>query len=130
MTQRTKRSIEVQGVTHGSVPIPMGARVGNLICSSGIAGKDPATDKVPDDPASQAHFAFQNMATLVANGGGTLADVVRVTVFIKDNSMREHVNKSWLELFPDPNDRPARHTQVIDLAGGMLVQLEIVAVVQ
>ena len=43
----------------------------------GIAGKDPATDKVPDDPASQAHFAFQNMATLVANGGGTLADARR-----------------------------------------------------
>lgn len=130
MTQRTKRSIEVPGVTHGNVPIPMGARVGNMIFSSGIAGKDPATDKVPADPAVQAHFAFQNMATLVANGGGTLDDVVRVTVFIKDNSMREHVNKSWLELFPDPHDRPARHTQLLDLAGGMLVQLEIVAVVQ
>ncbi len=130
MSQPSPRSIEVEGVTHGSVPIPMGARVGNMIFSSGIAGKDPATDKVPEDPAAQAHFAFQNMATLVRNGGGTLADVGRVTVFIKDNSMRAHVNKSWLEMFPDPHDRPARHTQVIDLAGGMLVQLEIVAVVQ
>lgn len=125
-----KRSIEVPGVTHGDTPIPMGARVGNMIFSSGIAGKDPATNKLPTEGADQARFAFQNMKMLVTRGGGSLKDIARVTVFVKDNTQRAHVNASWLELFPDPEDRPARHTQVVDLPGGMLIQLEMVAVVQ
>lgn len=127
---RRPRSIEVPGVTHGTVPIPMGARVGNMIFSSGLMGKDPATDTMPPDGASQARFVFQNMRTLLENGGATLEDVGHVTVFIKDNSMREAVNAEWLKCFPDPHDRPARHTLVYDLQGGMLVQLEIVAAIQ
>jgi 2-iminobutanoate/2-iminopropanoate deaminase len=131
MTNKRKlRSIEVPGVTHGSVPIPMGARVGNIIFSSGLMGKDPATDTLPSDAASQARFVFQNMRALLKNGGATLEDVGRVTVFIKDNTIRDAINVEWLQCFPDPHDRPARHTLVYDLQGGMLVQLEVVAVVQ
>jgi 2-iminobutanoate/2-iminopropanoate deaminase len=128
--KRRLRSIEVPGVTHGSVPIPMGARVGNMIFSSGLMGKDPATDTLPSDGTSQARFVFQNLRTLLENGGATLEDVGRVTVFIKDNSIRDAINAEWLHCFPDPHDRPARHTLVYDLQGGMLVQLEVVAVVQ
>lgn len=125
-----KRSIEVPGVSHGDTPIPMGARVGNMIFSSGIHGKDPTTNKLPTEAAEQTRFAFQNMRTLVIQGGGRLQDIARVTVFIKDNSLRTHVNTCWLDFFPDPEDRPARHTQLIDLPGTMLVQLEMIAVVQ
>jgi len=123
------RSIEVPGVTHGAAPIPMGARVGNLLFSSGIMGKDPASDTLPADAASQARFAFQNMRTLVENGGARMEDIGRVSVFVKDDSVRPHVNAEWLKCFPEPQRRPARHTVVHELPGGMLVQLEIVAVI-
>jgi 2-iminobutanoate/2-iminopropanoate deaminase len=129
-TSRRPRSIEVEGVTHGAAPIPMGARVGNMIFSSGIMGKDPATDKLPEDGPSQAKFLFQNLRTLLKNGGATLEDVAHVTAFVKDNSQREALNAEWIKCFPDPHDRPARHTLVADLQGGMLLQLEIIAVVQ
>ena len=127
---RRPRSIEVEGVTHGAAPIPMGARVGNMLFSSGLMGKDPATDKLPADGPTQAKFLFQNLRTLLRNGGATLDDVAHVTAFVKDNGQREALNAEWLACFPDPHDRPARHTQVADLQGGMLMQLEIVAVVQ
>jgi 2-iminobutanoate/2-iminopropanoate deaminase len=52
-----------------------------------------------------------------------------MTVYIKDDSARAAVNQEWLRCFPDPHDRPARHTLVYDLPGGMLVQLEVIAVV-
>ena len=130
MTARRPRSLEVPGVTHGNVPIPKGARVGNMIFSSGIAGKDPATNKVPAEAAEQARFAFQNLRTLLENGGATLEDVGHVTVFIKDDSARDAINAEWVKCFPDPHDRPARHTLVYDLRGGMLLQLEAIAVVQ
>lgn len=127
---RRPRSIEVEGVTHGAAPIPMGARVGNILYSSGVMGKDPATDKLPADGPAQAKYMFQNLRTLLANGGASLDDVVRITVFVKDNSQREAVNAAWLQCFPDPHDRPARHTQVVDLPSTMLVQLEAIAVIQ
>lgn len=129
MSKTNPRSLEVPGVTHGTAPIPMGARVGNMIFSSGIMGKDPATDKLPADAAAQARFAFQNMRSLVEQGGGTIEDIGRVTVYVKDNSVREHLNAEWLKFFPDPHDRPARHTLVYDLQNGMWLQLEMVAVV-
>jgi 2-iminobutanoate/2-iminopropanoate deaminase len=130
MSSRRPRSIEVAGVSHGAAPIPMGARVGNTLYSSGIPGIDPANGKLPADAASQARFAFEHMRSLLAGGGAALEDVVRMTVYLKDNGAREYVNAEWLKCFPDPHDRPARHTLVYDLQHGMLLQLEIVAVVQ
>ncbi len=107
----------------------MGARVGNMIFSSGIMGKDPATDTLPQDVGLQAKFAFDNMISLLAAGGATLDHLARMTVFIKDESARPAVNAQWLKYFPDPHDRPARHTVVHDLRGGMLLQIEVVAVI-
>jgi 2-iminobutanoate/2-iminopropanoate deaminase len=129
MTFRRPRSLEVPGVSHGAAPIPMGARVGGTIYSSGIPGIDPATGKLAPDAAGQARFAFRNMRAMLEAGGATLQDVVRMTVYLKDNAAREHINAEWLQCFPDPHDRPARHTLVHDLQGGMLLQIEIVAVV-
>ena len=40
------------------------------------------------------------------------------------------LNREWIALFPDPADRPARHTMGADLAGGLLAQCDFVAVVQ
>lgn len=129
MSKNQPRSLEVKGVSHGTAPIPMGARVGNMIYSSGIMGKDPATDQLPPDVASQAKFAFQNMVSLLAAGGATPDHVAKMTVFIKDESARGPINEEWLKLYPDPHDRPARHTLTYDLRGGMLLQLEVVAVI-
>jgi 2-iminobutanoate/2-iminopropanoate deaminase len=122
-----RQTVEVPGVTHGA-PIPMGARIGNLLFSSGVMGKDPASDSLPDDPARQAELMFQNVRALLERAGGSLDDVARVTVYLKDNAYREHLNREWLKAFPDEHDRPARHTLLWDLPGGMLIQCELVAV--
>ena len=123
------RSIHVDGVKHGA-PIPMGARVGNMIFSSGIIGMDPATGTAPEDLESQCMFAFANMKTMVENAGGTIKNIGTIKVYMKDRSQREAVNRPWLEMFPDEDDRPARHAIEYDaFPPGVLVQLEIVAVV-
>ena len=123
------RSIHVDGVQHGA-PIPMGARVGNMIFSSGIIGVDPSTGKVPEDLDSQCVFAFANMKTMLENAGATTKNVGTIKVYMKDRSQRDAANRPWLEMFPDENDRPARHAIEYDaFPPGVLVQLEIVAVV-
>lgn len=129
MSTRRLRSIEIPGVNHGGAPIPMGARVGNTIYSSGIPGVDTETGKPAPDAASQARLAFAHLRAFLQAAGAGLEDVVRMTVYIKDPAAREHVNAEWLACFPDPHDRPARHTLQYDLQHGMLLQLEVVAVI-
>ena len=122
------RSLDVPGLAHNA-PIPVGARVGNVICSSAIAGKDPAMGKLPPDAATQASLAFANLGRLLEAGGATHADVVKLTIYVKDDSVREAINAEWLLCFPDARDRPARHIAVYDLQHGMWLQLEFMAVV-
>ncbi len=123
------RSIHVDGLQHGA-PIPMGARVGNMIFSSGIIGADPSTGEVPEDLESQCVFAFANMKTMVENAGGTVRNIGSIKVYMKDRSQREAVNRPWLAMFPDEDDRPARHAiEYGAFPPGVLVQLEIIAVV-
>lgn len=123
-----RQTLEIPGVHHGA-PIPMGCRVGNILHSSAIMGADPATGKVPPDGAEQVRLMFANLRTLLELGGATTDDIVFMNVLLKDNSLRDEVNKHWLGMFPDENDRPARHTTRVDLQGDMLAQVEIMAVI-
>ena len=122
-----RQSIDIPGIQHGA-PIPMASKVGNLLFSSGIMGRDTETEEMPPDPERQAENVFKNMKAVVEAAGGTTEDIAHVTVFLNDLAHREPVNKYWLEMFPDEHSRPARHAIVTDLRGGMLIQCEIVAV--
>lgn len=128
-TGRGRRSIHLPKVGH-KAPIPMGARVGPLLCSSAISGKDPASGELPADGALQTAHAFANLRALLAAGGATLADVARLSVTLADEALRDAVNAQWLACFPDADDRPARHITVAELGHGMQVQLEVIAWVQ
>ncbi|TKC90041.1 RidA family protein [Trinickia terrae] len=129
MSKRKSRSINIPGLDHGSAPIPMGARVGNMIFSSGIMGRHAETGEIPDDAEGQAKLVFSNLRAFLEQAGASLEDVGHVTAFIRDDSVRKALNDQWLVYFPDPDDRPARHTLVHSLPGPLKIQLEIIAVV-
>jgi 2-iminobutanoate/2-iminopropanoate deaminase len=120
-------SVEIPGLSHGA-PIPMGARIGNLVYSSGISGRDPKTNELPTDPDRQAERLFQNVRTFMAQAGGTTDAIIRMTVYVSDEKYRETINHEWLKMFPDAHDRPARHATRPELRGGVLFQVEVVAV--
>ena len=126
---RPPRSINLPGASHNA-PIPAGARVGNILCSSAIPGKDPVTGQLPPGAAAQVSNAFTNLNALLAAGGATLSDVVKLSITIKDNAVRDAINTEWLTCFPDPHDRPARHIVLHDLQHGMWLQLEVMAIIQ
>jgi 2-iminobutanoate/2-iminopropanoate deaminase len=68
------------------------------------------------------------MRTMLEQAGAGPEHVAKLTVFLDDDAHRAHVNTEWLKMFPDADDRPARHTVRTDLRRGMLVQLEFIAV--
>lgn len=123
-----KRKVLKEGLAHHRNPIPTAVKIGNMVFSSAISGDDPKTESRPAEPERQVEMAFQNVRRVMEAAGGTTDDIAKMTVFLKDMKHREHVNKEWLKMFPDENDRPARHALKADLPGDMVVQLEIVAV--
>jgi 2-iminobutanoate/2-iminopropanoate deaminase len=123
-----QKSIEIEGLHHRTAPIPMACRVGPILATSGVMGTDAATGKMPADVDGQALHCFRNLELTLKAGGLDLGDVVKLTVFVTDDNNRQAVNKYWTQCYPDPNKRPARHTLVMPLRGGMLVQLEALAV--
>ncbi len=123
------RSIDVPGASH-KAPIPAAARVANILCTSAVSGKDPASGQLPADVGGQVRNAFANLRAVLAAGGASLDQVVKFSITLHDDSVREAVNAEWLAAFPDPQDRPARHITVHPLQHGMLLQLEVIAVVQ
>ena len=124
-----RRSIEIDGFGHGTNPIPAASRVGNIVMTGGVYGLDPQSRAIPDGAADQCRLMFANLKRILAAAGASPDDVVKITVFIKDPSVRDVVNPEWTAMFPDASSRPARHTLVNPyLAANMLIQCEALAV--
>jgi enamine deaminase RidA (YjgF/YER057c/UK114 family) len=105
------------------------ARIGNMVMTGGISGINLSTGRIPATIEEQCENLFRVAARVLEPAGATLRDVLKVTVFLKPDIDRAPLNKAWLEHFPDEHSRPVRHVVVNPyLAGGMLIQCEIVAV--
>src|SRR5439155_23462156 len=109
-----RRSIEVGGVKHVN-PIPSASKKGPFVVSGAITGADPATGKVPAELDAQCHQMFDNVRGVISAAGGTPEDIIKMTVWISDRSLRETMNRYWVAMFPDPHapagashDRPPR----------------------
>ena len=122
------QSIHVPGMDHHA-PIPAGAKVGNIVMSSPISGRELKTNLLPEDPDEQAAVMFRNIQSFLEQAGGGPENVVHLTVFFKDIKYRENVNKEWLKMYPDEDRRPARHAMTTDTRGAGLFQAEVTAVV-
>jgi enamine deaminase RidA (YjgF/YER057c/UK114 family) len=121
--------IEIPGVSHGTAPIPMGAKIGSIVYSSAIMGKNPETNELPLNPEDQCVLIFQNIESFMEQAGGSPENIIRMSVYLKDNDYRSLFNEQWLKMFPDEHDRPARHISLNDeLRNGMVAQVEIIAV--
>jgi len=108
-------------------PIPSACRIGDTLVSGIVYGRDPDTGKAAQTLEAQCELMFRYVRQIVEAGGGRTDDIIKMTVWMKDRSQREPVNREWEKMFPDPADRPARQAMAADLTGGILVQCDFVA---
>jgi len=123
-----RKSIYIEGFQHVN-PIPNACRLGNFLVSGVINGVDPATGKVPPTIEEQCAFMFGHMRRIVEAGGGTTDDIIKMTVWMKDRSQRQPLNREWLKMFPDEQTRPSRHTMQGHMEGATLIQCDFMAVI-
>ena len=78
-----QNSIEIEGHGHAGLT-PMGCRVGPILATSGVSGKNVKTGQMPKDPDQQMKHAYINMTCVLKAGGMDLGDVVQMTIVITD----------------------------------------------
>ena len=123
-----RRSISGPGIPPHVNPIPAASLVGNVLFSSLVLGKDPETGKIPADAETQIKNAFQMVRRIVEQAGGSVDDIGKMDVVLRDRDTRAMINPYWLEMFPDEESRPARHTSSGNLREGIEIEIEFIAV--
>ncbi len=104
-------------------------RVGDRILVSGTTATHGAGAVVcPGDPAGQATYILDKVAASLAALGGTMADVVRTRVYLRDADQWEPVSRAHGRAFGET--RPANTLiEAGRLVGDYLVEIEAEAVV-
>ena len=117
----------IRGYYSNCVRVP----AGSLLFISGQLGMD-ATGRLvdSDDVAKQAEQALRNIALVLEANGATLADVVKVTVYVTDIGYLDLIAPARLKCFP--HDGPA--SAIVEVARLALpdakVEIEAIATVE
>lgn len=102
-------------------------RIGNTVYLSGQIGLDPTTMQLVEGIEAQIHRVFANLAAVAGAAGGSLADVVKLNVFLTDLGHFTKVNEIMAQYFTPPY--PARAAVgVASLPRGAMVEADAVLV--
>ena len=124
----TKQIIHTDHAPAAIGPYSQAVRAGNTVYFSGQIPLDPATGNlVEGDIAAQARRAFDNLKAVAEASGGSLADIVKINIFLTDLAHFGKVNEAMAAYFQQPY--PARAAiGVAALPRGGLVEADAVMV--
>jgi reactive intermediate/imine deaminase len=126
----SRQEIRVPGLAEPVSHYTDAVRAGDLLFVSGcIAVDGDGTLVGGDDPVAQTRQVFANLVAALEAGGASIADVVKVTVFLTDVGDRAAVNEVRKEVFGDV--RPA--STLVEVSAlvlpGARVEIEAVALI-
>jgi reactive intermediate/imine deaminase len=103
-------------------------RAGDTVYLSGQIPLDPTTMKVVEGgPREQIEQVFENLAAVAEAAGGSLANAVKLTVYLTDLAHFPLVNETMAEYFTEPY--PARAAiGVAQLPRGVAVEVDAILV--
>ena len=103
-------------------------KVGDTVYLSGQIGLDPQTMQLVEGIDAQIVRVFDNLKAVAEAAGGSLADVVKLNVFLTDLGNFAKVNETMATYFSEPY--PARAAVgVASLPRGALVEADAVMVI-
>jgi 2-iminobutanoate/2-iminopropanoate deaminase len=127
----SKQAIATDRAPAAIGPYSQAVRVGNLIFTAGQVGVDPVNQQVvAGGITEQTRRAFENLKAILEEGGTSLANVVKATVFLKNMNDFGAMNLVYGSYFSDLEDAPlpARSTvEVARLPKDVLVEIELIA---
>ncbi|NMF90028.1 RidA family protein [Aromatoleum petrolei] len=103
-------------------------KVGDTVYCSGQIGLDPATMQMVEGFEAQTVRVFENLKAVAEAAGGSLADAVRVTIYLTDLANFAKVNEVMARYFAEPF--PARAAVgVKELPKGGVVEADAILVI-
>jgi len=103
----------------------LGARAGDFVFVAGMRGIDPASNQMVEGAEVRVRRGFLNMQQIAASEGASLADCVRIVVYVTDLArLRPLVNKVQEELWAGGPYPPRSIVEVSGLAQGDIFEVE------
>ena len=119
----TKDAIQSNDAPAAIGPYSQAIRAGNTVYLSGQIGLDPKAMMIVEGIEAQTHQVFLNLGAVAAAAGGSLDDVVKLSILMVDLGDFAKVNDIMAGYFSKPY--PARATyQVAALPRGALIEVE------
>lgn len=110
-----------------NLPHSPGVRAGGFIFLSGMVSIDADTgERAMGTVASETRHILSNMKHMLESAGSSLEKVVKINVLLYDMLEFDNMNRVYREFFP--KDPPARTTCGVQLAGGLKVEIECIAI--
>jgi len=111
-------------------PYSQGIRVGNLLFVSGQIPIDPSTGRLIESKTiqDQTRRVLQNIVAIVAAAGGSVANIVKTTVFLRDMGDFAEMNAVYAEFFRLAP--PARATvEAARLPRDVSIEIDCIAII-
>ena len=118
------RPIHADAAPPQAGPYSHAVQAGTLVFLAGQGPSNPASRTIPEAFEAQVRQTLQNLAAVAEAAGGSLADAVRVGVYLQDMENFAAMNTIYAEFFSEPY--PARTTIQSDLK----IEIEIDAVLE
>jgi reactive intermediate/imine deaminase len=121
-----RRNIHTQGAPQAIGSYSQAVQVGETVYLSGQIPLDPATMQlVSGDIHAEIRRVFDNLAAVATSAGGSLANAVKITVYLTDMVLFAAVSEVMTSYFTAPY--PARVTVgVAQLPRGARVEIECI----
>jgi 2-iminobutanoate/2-iminopropanoate deaminase len=121
-----KRAIATDAAPAAVGPYSQGIYADGLLFTSGQLPATPAGKLITDDIEEAARQSLKNVQAILEAAGASMADVVKVTIFLTDMNDFAKVNAIYDGFFPAPP--PARSCiQVAALPKGAPIEIEAIA---
>lgn len=123
----TRQIIQTTSAPQAIGTYSQAVKVGDTVYLSGQIGLDPATMQMAEGIEAEVHRVFKNLQAVAEASGGSLADVVKLNIFLTDLAHFILVNTVMAEYFKQPY--PARAAVgVASLPRGALIEADGVMV--
>lgn len=121
-----RQQVSTDRAAQPKAPYSQGIVYGDMLFVSGAGPIDPTTQKfVSGTIEEEAEATLKNIKGIVEAAGFSMADLLKVTVFLADISNFDRFNEVYKRYVPEP--RPARSAVETVLAFGIKVEVEAIA---
>ena len=125
----SKQAIQTAAAPAAIGPYSQAIRAGDTVYLSGQLGLDPTSGSLREGIDNQARQVFSNLKAVAEAAGGSLDDIVKLTVLLADLGDFAKVNEIMTAYFKPPY--PARSTyQVAGLPRGGRIEVEAILVLK